>query len=73
MRHFDRAFDALIVGVLDEVSGGRVERVRRFARDVVTPAVNLAPFAAARLREIADRLDPPRGRAKMGHGRRQRP
>jgi hypothetical protein len=70
MKKFDRTFDALLVGVLDEVSGGRIERVRRFARDVVTPAVNLAPFAAARLREIADRLDPRSRRVKMRRGRR---
>jgi hypothetical protein len=70
---FDRAFDQILAGVVDGLSGGRVSRVRRFARDIVEPAIQLKPFAASTLREIADRLDPPAKRGKVKHGRRQRP
>jgi hypothetical protein len=70
---FDRAFDAVLAGVVDGVSGGRVDRLRRFARDVVQPVIVLRPFAASTLREVADRLDPPAKRGKMKRGRLQRP
>jgi hypothetical protein len=70
---FDRTFDALLVGVIDGVSGGRVSKVRRVVRDVVEPAQMLRPFAADLLREIADSLDPPPKRGRVKDGRRQRP
>lgn len=73
MKRFDRTFDALLVGVLDGVSGGRISKVRRVVRDVVEPVVILRPFAADVLREIADSLDPPAKCGKVKHGRRQRP
>jgi hypothetical protein len=60
---FDRGFDELVMGMLDGITGGKVDRLRETARRTVKTAQEIRPFAAAALRRVADQLDP---RSKSG-------
>lgn len=60
---FDRAFDEVIAGMLDGLTGGKVDRLRETARRTVRTVQEIRPVAAAALRRVADQLDP---RAKTG-------
>jgi hypothetical protein len=74
---FDRGFDELVTGILDGLSGGRVDRLRETARRTVRTAQEIRPFAAAALRRVAEQLDPsskpervtPHGQARAARGR----
>lgn len=55
---FDRGFDELLTGLVDGLSGGKVEQLRSTARRTVRTVQEIRPVAAAALRRVADQLDP---------------